>query len=196
MKTLFHLVSGLLLLLTSLTACSAADNQVKVLLETSKGPIELELYPSKAPKTVENFLRYVDEGFYENTVFHRVINSFMIQGGGFDAELNQKPTHDQIHNEADNRLKNERGTVAMARTEAPNSATSQFFINHVDNNFLDHRDKSPKGWGYCVFGKVTKGMETVDAIADVFTTTKNGMQNVPEEPVLIIKASRLAVPQT
>ena len=191
MKTASRLMTGLLLLLSSVTACIAADNTTKVLLETSKGNIELELYSDKAPKTVENFLRYVDEGFYENTIFHRVINSFMIQGGDFDAELNKKQTHEATINEADNGLKNERGTIAMARTQDPDSATSQFFINHVDNDFLNHRDRSIRGWGYCVFGKVSKGMESVDAIADVLTTTKKGMQNVPEETVLIIKASRI-----
>ena len=192
MKSLFRLITPLILLFLSLTACTAAENTTaKVLLETSKGNIELELYPQLAPVTVQNFLRYVDEGYYDSTIFHRVINSFMIQGGGFDAELNKKDTHDPISNEADNGLYNDRGTISMARTTDPNSATSQFFINHVDNDSLNHKSRSSRGWGYCVFGKVTQGMETVDAIADVFTTTRKGMQNVPEEPVLIIKATRL-----
>lgn len=192
MKHLHRLFQAFLLLLLSQTGL--AENAItppKVLLETSKGNIELELFPSKAPATVENFLRYVDEGFYENTIFHRVINSFMIQGGGFDAEMNKKETHAAIVNEADNGLKNVRGTVAMARTGDPNSATAQFFINHVDNDYLNHKNRSTRGWGYCVFAKVSKGMDAVDAIADVFTTTKNGQKNVPEEPVLILKASRL-----
>lgn len=192
MKTLFRLITPLILLFSSLSACNAAESTTtKILLETSKGNIVLELYPQLAPVTVKNFLSYVDEGYYNNTIFHRVINSFMIQGGGFDAELNKKDTHDAISNEADNGLDNDRGTIAMARTSDPNSATSQFFINHVDNDSLNHKSRSSRGWGYCVFGKVTQGMETVDAIADVFTTTRKGMQNVPEEPVLIIKASRL-----
>lgn len=190
MKTaLFRPLLAVLLLCFASTGV-LADN-IKVLLSTSKGDITLELYPDKAPATVENFLRYVDEGFYDGTVFHRVINSFMIQGGGFDADLNKKRTHEEVRNEADNGLKNKRGSIAMARTGEPHSATAQFFINHIDNDFLDHKDKSYRGWGYCVFGKVVDGMQTVDAIADVFTTSKNGMQNVPEKTVLIKKAVRL-----
>lgn len=188
MKISNRLITALLLLILSQAGFADAT---RVLLETSKGNIELELYPEKAPVTVKNFLRYVDEGFYDNTIFHRVINSFMIQGGGFDQQMNKKATHETINNEADNGLDNNRGTIAMARTSEPHSATAQFFINHVDNKFLNHRDRSSRGWGYCVFGKVSSGMETVDAIADVFTATKNGMQNVPEETVLITKASRL-----
>jgi cyclophilin family peptidyl-prolyl cis-trans isomerase len=194
MRALKHLISstfGLLLMLGSLSLNAESAAPVKILMETSLGNIELELYPEKAPQTVENFLRYADEGFYEGTIFHRVINSFMIQGGGFDAGLKKKSTHASIQNEADNGLKNDRGTIAMARTSEPNSATSQFFINHVDNDFLNHTNKSFKGWGYCVFGKVTSGMKTVDAIADVFTSTQNRMQNVPEKTVLIKKVSRL-----
>ena len=175
------------------TQLSAQDSEqiVKVLLETNKGNIELELYPDKAPVTVENFLRYVDEGFYEGTIFHRVINSFMIQGGGFDAAMKKKEVHASIQNEADNGLKNERGTIAMARTGDPHSATAQFFINHVDNDFLNHKNRSTRGWGYCVFGQVSEGIETVDAIADIFTTRVNGMKNVPEETVMIRKVSRI-----
>lgn len=184
-----------LLLLISLFATQvlAAENAAttKVLLETNKGNIELELYVDKAPATVANFLRYVDEGFYKGTVFHRVINSFMIQGGGFDAAMKKKDVHASIQNEADNGLKNERGTIAMARTSDPHSATSQFFINHVGNDFLNHKNRSSRGWGYCVFGRVTKGMKTVDAIADVFTTRVNGMKNVPEETVIITNVSRI-----
>jgi len=181
----------LVLILFFLSTPLLAAEPVKVLLETTKGNIELELYPDKAPISVKNFLQYVDEGFYENIIFHRVINSFMIQTGGFDKEMIKKRPHDSITNEADNGLKNDRGTVAMARTNQPHSATSQFFINHVDNDFLNHTSKSPRGWGYSVFGKVTNGLDTVDAIADVFTTTKNGMKNVPEKTISIIKASRL-----
>ena len=184
----------LLILISAFTvpAVAADDAQTtKVLLETNKGNIELELYPDKAPVTVANFLRYVDEGFYKGTIFHRVINSFMIQGGGFDAAMKKKKVHASIQNEADNGLKNERGTIAMARTSDPHSATAQFFINHVDNDFLNYSERSTRGWGYCVFGRVTNGMKTVDAIADVFTTRVNGMKNVPEETVIITNAKRI-----
>jgi cyclophilin family peptidyl-prolyl cis-trans isomerase len=170
---------------------SAEDTNPKVLIETSMGNIELELNAQLAPKTVENFLSYVDEGFYSGTIFHRVINGFMVQGGGFDEKFKKKSTKAEIQNEADNGLKNERGTIAMARKGDPHSASAQFFINHVDNDFLDFKSRSRNGWGYCVFGKVTKGMETVDAIADVFTTTKNFMKNVPEKNVTILKVSRI-----
>lgn len=197
MNHYLRFLSALLLLMVS-TMTTALENNAnpRVLLETNAGNIELELYPNKAPATVENFLRYVDEGFYDATIFHRVINSFMIQGGGFDADLNKKRTHDAINNEADNGLKNERGTIAMARTGEPHSATAQFFINHVDNDFLDHQNRTTRGWGYCVFGKVINGMKTVDAIADVFTTTQQGMQNVPEKPVTIIRVSRIQTDNT
>lgn len=184
----------LLILISTITfpAIAADDSRAtKVLLETNKGNIELELYPDKAPVTVANFLRYVDEGFYKGTIFHRVINSFMIQGGGFDAAMKKKKVHASIQNEADNGLKNERGTIAMARTSDPHSATAQFFINHVDNDFLNYTERSTRGWGYCVFGRVTNGMKTVDAIADVFTTRVNGMKNVPEETVIITNAKRI-----
>jgi len=194
MKLLKQIAAGLLAISALLSGSMLQADEtdpVKVLMQTSKGNIELELYPAKAPKTVANFLRYVDEGYYEGTIFHRVINSFMIQGGGFEANMKKKSTHDSIDNEADNGLKNDRGTIAMARTGQPHSATSQFFINHIDNDFLNHKNKSFQGWGYCVFGKVTNGLETVDAIADVFTTRVNGMQNVPEKTVLINKVSRL-----
>ena len=193
-----HLSSKLLislLIVFSLFSSQLMANEslqtTKVLLETNKGNIELELYPEKAPLTVANFLRYVDEGFYKGTIFHRVINSFMIQGGGYDAAMKKKDVHDNIQNEADNGLKNERGTIAMARTSSPHSATAQFFFNHVDNDFLNHTERSTRGWGYCVFGRVTKGMKTVDAIADVFTHTVNGMKNVPEETVIINNISRI-----
>ena len=191
MNRLFLILLTTISLFSSLAIASDESQATRVLLETSKGNIEIELYSDKAPITVGNFLRYVDEGFYDGTIFHRVINSFMIQGGGFDAQMNKKTVHESIQNEADNRLKNERGTLAMARTGDPHSATAQFFINHVDNDFLNHKDRSTRGWGYCVFGRVTKGMKTVDAIADVFTTTVNGMKNVPEETVMINKASRI-----
>lgn len=142
--------------------------------------------------SVANFLRYVDEGYYDNTLFHRVINGFMIQGGGFDQNMDRKPTHEPIKNEAKNGLKNDRGTIAMARTNDPHSATAQFFINHVDNDKLNY--PSFDGWGYAVFGRVTRGMETVDTIADTFTTSRGGMKNVPEEPVFIEKVTRISTP--
>lgn len=171
-----------------LNGIAAADG-VRVLMKTSLGEIELELDTERAPLSSENFLRYVDEGFYNGTVFHRVINSFMIQGGGFTPDLVSKKTHAPIRNEAANGLKNERGSIAMARTTDPHSATSQFFINHVDNEALDYPGQD--GWGYAVFGRVSSGMETVDRIADVFTVTRGRYANVPEKPVLIESVTRL-----
>ena len=161
-----------------------------VLLETTEGDILIELYPDKAPRTVENFLMYVDEGFYNNTIFHRVIPGFMIQGGGMDARMREKSTHEPVPNEADNGLKNERGSVAMARTSDPHSASAQFFINLVDNDFLDFRAPTIDGWGYCVFGKVTDGMDVVDKIAKVKTRTVGIHENVPADSVMITSASR------
>jgi len=159
-----------------------------VKMETSMGEITLELFPDKAPKTVANFLEYVKDGFYNGTIFHRVINGFMIQGGGFDAAMNQKPTRAPIQNEADNGLSNDAYTIAMARTSDPNSATAQFFINVADNKFLNHTAKTPQGWGYAVFGKVVKGQDVVDKIKAVTTATQGMYQNVPLEPVTITKA--------
>jgi len=167
-----------------------ADNP-QVLLETSAGNITLELNQEKAPITVENFLQYVEEGFYDGTVFHRVIDNFMIQGGGMTADLQQKKTRGQIQNEADNGLKNVVGSIAMARTSDVHSATAQFFINVNDNNFLDHQDKSARGYGYAVFGQVVDGLEVVDAIRKVQTGSKGMHQDVPVEPVAITKASKL-----
>ncbi len=160
-----------------------------VKLETSMGEITVELYADKAPATAANFLQYVKDGFYNGTIFHRVIPTFMIQGGGFDAQMNQKPTRAPIQNEADNGLKNEAYTLAMARTMDPNSATAQFFINVADNQFLNHTAKTPQGWGYAVFGKVVKGQDVVDKIKAVPTGNKGMHQNVPLEPVTIIKAT-------
>ena len=172
--------------LTPFALAEAANPRVQV--ETNQGKITIELYPEKAPKTVESFLQYVNNGFYDGTVFHRVIKGFMVQGGGFTADMRTKPTKPPIVNEADNGLKNLRGTVAMARTPQPHSASSQFFINTVDNDFLNHRDKTPPGWGYCVFGKVVAGMDAVDAI-EKLPTGQNGMHSdVPIAAVLIIKA--------
>jgi len=160
-----------------------------VKLETSMGDITLELYPDKAPVTVANFLEYVKAGFFNGTIFHRVINGFMIQGGGLDAQLNKKPTRAPIKNEADNGLTNDAYTVAMARTGDPNSATAQFFISVVNNTMLNHTAKTPQGWGYAVFAKVVQGKEVVDKIKAVPTATKGMYENVPVEPVTIIKAT-------
>ena len=157
-----------------------------VTLKTSKGDIVIELFTKEAPLTVANFLQYVDDGFYTGTIFHRVINGFMIQGGGFTKDMNQKPTNPPIKNEAANGLKNTRGTLAMARTSDPSSATAQFFINVVDNGFLDFKSPDPRGIGYCVFGKVVSGMEAVDAIKAVRT----GQQDVPVETIEILDAAR------
>ena len=176
------------------TICLFAFNHVlaepvKVLMKTSMGEITLELDSDKAPKTVANFLGYVDEGFYDGTVFHRVISGFMIQGGGLGQDMEKKPTRDPVENEAKNGLKNVRGSIAMARTNDPHSATAQFFINHKDNVNLDYPSRD--GWGYAVFGKVSDGMEVVDAIAAVPTGTQSGRRDVPTETVLIESVSRL-----
>jgi peptidyl-prolyl cis-trans isomerase B (cyclophilin B) len=160
-----------------------------VVLETSLGEITIELDAVKAPVTVENFLAYAREGFYEGTIFHRVIKGFMIQGGGFTAEMQQKPTRAPIRNEANNGLKNKEGTIAMARTQVVDSATAQFFINTVDNKFLDHGGSSPQVYGYAVFGKVIDGMDAVYNIERVATTTKAGHQDVPKETVVINKVT-------
>ena len=181
--------------LLMLAGAAVLAEPVQVLMKTSKGDITLELDAGKAPRTVENFLAYVDDGFYEGTIFHRVIKDFMIQGGGFTADMTRKETREPIPNEADNGLKNLRGTIAMARTQDPDSATAQFFINHKDNAFLDHRSKDVRGWGYAVFGQVTDGLEVVDAIAGVPTTTKNRMGDVPVEPVTIESVTRVAPAQ-
>jgi peptidyl-prolyl cis-trans isomerase B (cyclophilin B) len=186
----------LLRFLLSATLCvvpaagSQADDKANpmVRLTTNYGELEIELYKSKAPVTVDNFLRYVKEGFYDGTIFHRVIPNFMNQGGGFEPGMKQKQTHSPIENEADNGLKNERGTLAMARTNDPHSATSQFFINTKDNDFLNHTGKSPQGWGYAVFARVTKGMETVDKIAAVPTGNVGMHGDVPKDDVVIQKA--------
>ncbi len=173
-----------LVLSTSLLAAPAPH----VLLTTSYGDIELELNAEKAPISVQNFLSYVDADFYNGTQFHRVISNFMIQGGGFDANMHEKDTSKPIKNEADNGLRNDRGTIAMARTQIVDSATSQFFINHKNNNFLNHGGRD---FGYAVFGKVVRGMDVVDRIAGVRTGNRDMHQNVPLEPVLILTAKKL-----
>jgi peptidyl-prolyl cis-trans isomerase B (cyclophilin B) len=156
-----------------------------VIIRTTFGEIKLELDAEKAPKTVANFLGYAREGFYDGTIFHRVIDNFMIQGGGFDTEMTQKATGKPIENEADNGLKNDFGTIAMARTNDPHSATAQFFINVKDNDFLNHRGKNAQGWGYAVFGRVTEGTEVLDKIRGVRTSSRKGHQDVPTDPVII-----------
>lgn len=170
-------------------ASGARAQNPHVEFKTSMGSFTLELYPDKAPKTVGNFLQYAKSGFYRGTIFHRVIDGFMIQGGGFDPDMHQKATRPPIENEAGVALKaglkNESGTIAMARTPDPNSATAQFFINVKDNGFLNYREPSPQGFGYAVFGRVTQGMEIVLRIAKAPTTTVGGFQNVPQKPVII-----------
>ena len=187
MKKFISVLVGLLISASVL----AADNP-KVRIETTMGVIELELDAARAPTTVENFLRYVNEGFYNGTIFHRVIKGFMIQGGGYTSDFDKKRTHDPVANEAFNGLKNNRGTIAMARTNMPHSATAQFFINTVNNDALNFRNKSMRGWGYAVFGKVTKGMDVVDRIESV-QTGAGGIfhQDVPQHTVLIKKVEHV-----
>jgi peptidyl-prolyl cis-trans isomerase B (cyclophilin B) len=163
-------------------------DSIMVELHTNHGVIKLELNAEKAPKSVENFLNYVKAGHYDNTVFHRVIDGFMIQGGGFEPGMKQKPTAEPINNEANNGLKNENGSVAMARTNDPHSATAQFFINVNDNDFLNHSSPTPQGWGYTVFGKVVEGMDIVEKIKKVKTGSKGFHQDVPVDDVVIEKA--------
>ena len=190
MKTLkLALITSVLALLLN-TVSLADDTRPRVMLQTSQGDIVLELDPRAAPLTVKNFLTYVEDGAYDGTIFHRVIKDFMIQGGGFTEDYQRRATRETVRNEADNGLKNKRGTIAMARTSAPHSASNQFFINLVDNAFLDHTAPNPRGWGYAVFGKVVKGMETVDKIGKL-PTGRGGpfRQDVPKTPVIITKAS-------
>lgn len=169
-----------------------SETNPQVQFETSKGIIVLELDAEKAPNTVANFLSYVESGFYNGTIFHRVIPNFMVQGGGFDVDMQQKQTNDPIQNEANNGLKNVKGSIAMARTSAPHSATAQFFINVVDNANLDFTSETPNGWGYAVFGNVVQGMDVVMSIVEVATGNKGMHQNVPLEPIVIEKASLVA----
>ena len=164
---------------------------MKINFETNLGNITIELDKKKAPKTVNNFVKYIQEGHYDKTIFHRVINGFMIQGGGFEKNMKEKATTAPIENEADNGLKNKAYTLAMARTSDPHSASAQFFINLVDNDFLDHSSKTMSGWGYAVFGKVIKGMEVVDKISEVATATKGFHDDVPVKPITIKKATIL-----
>lgn len=178
-----------LFVLTSGCNAMSENTNPTVKIETSKGAIVLELYADKAPKTVENFLTYVKEGFFDGTIFHRVIPNFMIQGGGFTPDMQEKPNKNPIENEADNGLKNDAGTIAMARTPNPHSATSQFFINLKDNGFLNFSGQTQQGWGYCVFGKVIEGMDIVQAIEKVETSSSGAHQDVPSEAITMTKVS-------
>ena len=185
MKHIFKLYFIFLLSFTSLNIY--AEENIKFVIDTSKGNIVIEIYPKKAPITVKNFESYVNKGFYNNTIFHRVIDGFMIQGGGFTKDMAQKQTDAPIQNEASNGLKNEKYSIAMARTQDPDSASSQFFINVNNNNFLDYPGQD--GAGYCVFGKVIEGQDVVDKIAKVTTGSSGMHQDVPNEPVIIEEAS-------
>jgi cyclophilin family peptidyl-prolyl cis-trans isomerase len=191
LKKLFLIISILGVLMAFATTIQANKTNPKVIMKTSMGDITIELYPDKAPITVKNFFSYVDEKFFDGTIFHRVMKRFMIQGGGLTPDFTEKPTKPTIKNEAANKLKNKRGTIAMARMPDKDSATSQFFINHVDNPGLDHRDNTPEGYGYAVFGKVINGMDIVDAIANVTIMTKSGRANVPRETITIISIRRV-----
>lgn len=192
MKLLYRHLAPLFLASFSLAAQAGGGSaHPKVMLSTNHGDIVIALNTEKAPETVKNFIQYVEAGFYDGTIFHRVIENFMIQGGGFDESFKQKKTEAPIQNEADNGLSNKRGTVAMARTGDPHSATAQFFINNKDNDFLDYRGKSMQDWGYAVFGEVVEGMDVVDAIRKVSTTMRGGHQDVPVENVVIEKATLL-----
>jgi peptidyl-prolyl cis-trans isomerase B (cyclophilin B) len=187
MNILMRAALSLLLILTLSNAYAANP---KVRMETSMGEVIFELNAEKAPVTVANFLRYVQDGKYDGTIFHRVIKGFMNQGGGFTAQYDKVDTYEPIKNEADNGLKNKRGTIAMARTGDPNSATNQFFINTVDNAFLDHSAKTQRGWGYCVFGEVVEGMDVMDRISQVKTGAGGPFsQDAPKTPVVIEKVS-------
>jgi peptidyl-prolyl cis-trans isomerase B (cyclophilin B) len=183
--------SMMLLLTTTLsfaTENKMSDTSSKVKLTTSLGEIIIQLNPEKAPISSANFLTYVNEGFYNNTIFHRVIPGFMAQGGGFDTDFNQKAVHDPIKNEANNGLPNKRGSIAMARTNVPDSATAQFFINYKDNASLNHTSPTPSGWGYAVFGEVIEGMDVVDAMAKQPTGNRGGHQDVPKTDIIVEKA--------
>lgn len=184
------------LLLLLVPTLAQAQEGPRVEMQTSHGTIVLELYQDKAPRTVANFLQYVQDGFYNNTIFHRVINDFMIQGGGFTPEFERKQTYAPIINEADNGLENKPGTIAMARTGEPHSATAQFFINVADNGFLNHQNKTPRGWGYAVFGKVIKGMDVVNKIKSLPTGPGGPFPgDVPAVPVIIQQVNLLSPSQ-
>jgi len=188
MKIKLIVVLSALITLVNAGVTMAAAGNPKVEMETSKGKMVIELFPDKAPETVKNFLNYVETKYYDGTIFHRVIPKFMIQGGGFTSDMKQKSAGAPIKNEADNGLKNDRGTIAMARTGDPHSATAQFFINSVNNDFLNHKSKTQQGWGYVVFGKVISGMDVIDAISAVKTVTRGSFRDVPAETIEIISA--------
>jgi len=179
------LASAMMIILTSCSMLRVNEGPTHVIIKTSKGDIKVELADKKAPETVKNFLNYVDSGHYKNLIFHRVIDGFMIQGGGFDTKFRQRPAKTSVRNEAANGLKNERGTLAMARTQDVHSAKAQFFINVINNSMLDFKDPSQRGYGYCVFGHVTDGMDVVDAIKTVPTGNRGPHANVPKENVII-----------
>jgi peptidyl-prolyl cis-trans isomerase B (cyclophilin B) len=191
MKNVFVAIIAVFGLLIMGGSTPASESNPKVVLDTSKGKIVLELYPGKAPETVKNFLEYVDAKYYDGTIFHRVIPNFMIQGGGFTVDMARKTTRAPIKNEADKGLQNERGTISMARTGDPHSATAQFFINSKNNEFLNYQSQTQQGWGYAAFGKVIEGMDTVDAISAVKTTTRGPYRDVPVEAVVVRSARRL-----
>ncbi len=194
-ETIVKKIISILLLLACQVGSAMAQEKTQsnpqVVLQTSKGDIVLELYLDKAPLTVQNFMRYVESGFYNGTIFHRVIHGFMIQGGGFSKDMVKKATQAPIQNEANNGLGNDRGTIAMARTPNPHSATAQFFINSVDNTFLNFKSQTQSGWGYAVFGKVIEGLEVVDAISKVKTGIQGRMRDVPKTPVEIVTIRKL-----
>ena len=189
-RTLLTALSLLPLVAAFAASAAPAGANPVVVMKTSMGTVKIELYPDRAPATVKNFLQYVDDNFYAGTIFHRVIDGFMVQGGGFDREMKKKPTRPPVVNEAATSLKNVTGTVAMARTSDPNSATAQFFINVKDNAPLDYRGDSPQEIGYCAFGKVVEGMDVVNKIKGVPTGTKDGMKDVPTTPVVIESIER------
>ena len=201
MQNVFRSIFSALVSFTLLAQVAQAQDEVTpqepqqkenpvVIIKTSKGDIKVELFEKEAPNTVKNFLQYVDDKFYNGTIFHRVIQGFMIQGGGFTKEFSQKPTRAPVKNEAANGLKNKRGTLAMARTSDVDSATAQFFINVVDNDFLDFRAPNAQGFGYCVFGKVTEGLDVVDAIRSVKTGNRGMFQDVPADAIEILEVTR------
>ena len=191
MKIKTIVILGALVALVTAGAGMAVAANPKVEMETSKGKMVIELFPDKAPETVKNFLNYVETKYYDGTIFHRVIPKFMIQGGGFTSDMKQKSAGAPIKNEADNGLKNDRGTIAMARTGDPHSATAQFFINSVNNDFLNHKSKTQQGWGYVVFGKVIAGMDIIDAISASKTVTRGRFRDVPAETIEINSAKVL-----
>lgn len=188
---LIYILASTMLLMSCSTTAQEANNSPQVKFETNQGDFVLELNYKKAPISVKNFLRYVDEGFYEGTIFHRVIPTFMVQGGGFNKDFSKKKTHSAIPNEAFNGLRNRIGTVAMARTGDPHSATAQFFINVSQNSFLDFREKHGRAWGYAVFGKVVEGMKVINEIRKIPTGFKNGMKDVPQTDIIILKATHI-----